>query len=424
MSSKSFLRLTACLSAVLLAGVGLSGRIQSSRVSAHTFSTASSGNNVTALALPVWVAHANAGPIATGHRPAAGSVENLFVGLDSGAAPQAEKTVDQTRKNIQVLKGLPDSQLIPVMNLMSASLGVNCAFCHVPDAFEKDDKPEKAAARKMIQMVMDTNTKYFNGRHSVSCYTCHKGQEHPVSLPPVAQLAPAAARAVGERRSNEGLPTVEQVMAKYVAAVGGQVAIEKQKTRVLKGTQTGANGASSPVEIYQAAPDKYLAVMHATGGGDSTTGYDGAAGWMQGPRGKQEMSGEQLEIFRRAAAFSLPLRITDLYPKMRLMGQDKVGDRAVYIVGSQLSDRMQARLYFDVETGLLLRVVTLNDTIIGRIPQQTDYEDYRDVDGVKIPFRVKQSGVDARSGWTRTFTEIKAGVPVDSSKFAAPTGRS
>ena len=424
MSSKSFLRLTACLSAVLLAGVALSGRIELSRASARTLFPSASGDDVMGLPLPVWVAHSSAGVIAMGHRSAVGGFENLFAGLDSGEANQTEKTVDQTRKNIQVLKGLPDSQLIPVMNLMSASLGVNCAACHVPDAFEKDDKPEKAAARKMIQMVMDTNTKYFNGRHSISCYTCHKGQEHPVSLPPVAQLAPAAARAGGERRSNEGLPTVEQVIAKYVTAVGGQSAIEKQKTRVLRGTQTGANGASSPVEIYQAAPDKFLAVMHGSGASDFTTGYDGSAGWMQGPRGKQEMSGDQLEIFRRAVAFSLPLRITDLYPKMRLMGQDKIGDRPVFIVGSQLSDRLQARLYFDVETGLLLRVVTLNDTIIGRIPQQTDYEDYRDVDGVKVPFRVKQSGIDARSGWTRTFTEIKAGVPVDSSKFAAPAGRS
>jgi hypothetical protein len=424
MSSKSFLRLTACLSAVLLAGVALSGRIELSRASASTLFPSASGGDVTSPALPVWVANGSAGVIAMGHRSAVGGFENLFAGLDSGEATQTEKTVDQTRKNIQVLKGLPDSQLIPVMNLMSASLGVNCAACHVADAFEKDDKPEKAAARKMIQMVMDTNTKYFNGRHSISCYTCHKGQEHPVSLPPVAQLAPAAARAGGERRSNEGLPTVEQVIAKYVTAVGGQSAIEKQKTRVLKGTQTGANGASSPVEIYQAAPDKFLAVMHGSGAGDFTTGYDGTAGWMQGPRGKQEMSGDQLELFRRAAAFSLPLRITDLYPKLRLMGQDKIGDRPVYIVGSQLSDKLQARLYFDVETGLLLRVVTLNDTIIGRIPQQTDYEDYRDVDGVKVPFRVKQSGIDARSGWTRTFTEIKAGVPVDSSKFAAPAGRS
>jgi hypothetical protein len=220
------------------------------------------------------------------------------------------------------------------------------------------------------------------------------------------------------------LPTVEQVIAKYVAAVGGQAAIERQKTRVLKGSQTGANGTSSPVEIYQAAPDKYLAVMHASGDGDFTTGFDGAVGWVQGPRGKQEMSGDQLEIFRRAAVFALPLGINDLYPKMRLMGQDKVGDRPVYIVGSQLSDRMQARLYFDVETGLLLRVVTFNDTAIGRIPQQTDYEDYRDVDGVKVPFRVKQLGIDARSGWTRTFTEIKTGVPVDGSKFAVPAGRS
>src|SRR5918911_4536195 len=85
----------------------------------------------------------------------------------SHAQQQADKPVEQVRKNIQVLKGMPDSQLLPVMNLIADSLGVQCNYCHVrvqdPQtgrndfAFEKDDKEEKQTARKMIQMVMSVN---------------------------------------------------------------------------------------------------------------------------------------------------------------------------------------------------------------------------------------------------------------------------
>lgn len=88
----------------------------------------------------------------------------------------AEQTIEQRYKNIQVLKGLPASQLRPMMNYISASLGVNCVFCHVREgdqmAFEKDDNNHKQIARRMIQMTMDINKNSFQGKVQVSCYTC------------------------------------------------------------------------------------------------------------------------------------------------------------------------------------------------------------------------------------------------------------
>src|SRR5882762_5580129 len=147
-----------------------------------------------------------------------------------------EKTVEQTRKNIQVLKGLPDSQLFLVMNFVAASLGVQCNFCHVQQGkdpktgftkwgWESDDKPEKQTARRMMQMVLSikANDKVDFRENPVTCYTCHRGQMQPVGLPPMP-----LARSGHEPGPNDATPTVrpaspsvDQIFAKYVEAVGG-----------------------------------------------------------------------------------------------------------------------------------------------------------------------------------------------------------
>ncbi|HKG15385.1 MAG TPA: c-type cytochrome, partial [Pyrinomonadaceae bacterium] len=107
---------------------------------------------------------------------------------------QGDKPVEQTRKNIQVLKGLPESQLFPEMNFIAASLGVQCGFCHVSQGkdaqgrtnwvWESDEKQEKKTARDMMRMVLAVGGGNFGlSRGQVTCYTCHRGQEHPQNLP-------------------------------------------------------------------------------------------------------------------------------------------------------------------------------------------------------------------------------------------------
>src|ERR1044072_2726317 len=96
--------------------------------------------------------------------------------------PPQEKTVEQVEKNIKVLTGMPQSQLIPVMNFFAASMGRRCNFCHVNKDgqwdFASDEKPEKATAREMIKMVLDLRKQKFNGADEISCYTCHRGLSH------------------------------------------------------------------------------------------------------------------------------------------------------------------------------------------------------------------------------------------------------
>jgi hypothetical protein len=368
--------------------------------------------------------------LATSHQSAIAG-QRFYMGQGSAAgtsaqAPSGEKTVDQTQKNIQVLKGMPASQLIPVMNFMNASLGVNCTFCHVGDKgkfeFDKDDKEEKGAARKMIQMTMDINKQSFRGRRTITCYSCHRGKESPVALP--ALPVPESAGAEGPRPPREPMPPVEQVVTKFVQAIGGQAALEKQKTRVIKGVQVGNDGTNIPIELYQSAPDKYELIVKTPRNGDFVTVFDGTGGWFQSQRGQDAVLGDQLDLLKRAASFYAPLKLAELYPRMRVVGSDKIGDHKAYVVISQPSEHISTRMFFDAETGLLLRVVNLVDTPIARIPQQTDFEDYRDVDGVKIPFTIRQTNIDAHSSYVRKYSEVKANVPVADSTFAKPASKS
>lgn len=354
---------------------------------------------------------------------------SLMVGDDIGVqAGQEDKPVEEVRKNIQVLKGLPDSQLFIAMNFMRASLGVSCAYCHVFNGedkweFEKDDKPTKQVARRMIQMVFDINRTTFNGEKRVTCYTCHRGGTEPVSLPPLPQIPPeGGAAGIKDEKPAQTLPTVDQVLSRYVEALGGRAALEKLKTRMMKGSQVRFDGTALPLEVYEASPNKLVAIV-TTANGVVASGFNGTTGWSRNPRGQRELSGEPLAQMKREAEFYGALKLKELYPQMTLEGKEKVGDREAYVIRSRVGEKRVEKLYFDTQTGLLIRNLGLDETILGDIPEQEDFSDYREVDGVKLPFTIQMSYVDPWVGWTRKFTEIKHNVPVDDAKFNIPAAQ-
>ena len=156
-------------------------------------------------------------------------------------AASAPKTAVQQFKNIQVLKDIPGDQLFPAMQFITASLGVECEFCHVQGAFEKDDKKPKQTARKMMEMMITINQENFDGKREVTCYSCHRGSINPVATPVVmtADSKPVMAepREIDEAQAKEtGRPTADILFDKYVKAVGGTAAIEKITSRVMKAT--------------------------------------------------------------------------------------------------------------------------------------------------------------------------------------------
>jgi photosynthetic reaction center cytochrome c subunit len=340
-----------------------------------------------------------------------------------------EKPVEEVAKNIQVLKGMPESQLLPVMNLMSASLGVRCNFCHIAEngKYQLDDKPPKQTARRMIQMTLDINKASFKGQTEVTCNTCHRGSTRPVALPAFAQAAPEnTPRAEAPGNAAEKRPTVDDVFNKYLQAVGGKAALDKVQTRVSEVSvqrppAVNPSGKPSVIQFYQKAPNKVLAVVTAPDGTVTNQGFNGTIGWIKTPTEQREMTAAEFAQAKQQSELHKEATLKDQFSNLRVGGKQKVNDRDAWVlVGTNTSGKRE-RLFFDAETGLLLRRVVLNQTILGLDPIQTDYLDYREVDGVKLPFAIQVSSLDYfHNAQTRTFSQIKQNVPVDDSKFEPP----
>ena len=336
----------------------------------------------------------------------------------------AEKTVEQVQKNIQVLTGLPQSQLIPVMNYMGSSLGVKCTFCHEKNGdkwdFVSDKKPEKGSAREMIKMVQGINKANFKGNPAISCFTCHRGSEHPVRVPqlPIAVATPFADSA--ETATKETPPTADQILAKYTEALGGSAVIEKLKTRSMKGTWLTSDGITLGYEVYQAAPDKLFTILNTPKQGVFERGFDGKTAWEKSSRGVRDLEGTQLSYLKRYPDLFKDIKLQGQFTRISYGGKEKIDGKDVYVLRGIGVDGKGERLYFDVQTGLLVRRITSTTTVVGLIPEQVDYDDYRDVDGMKVPFTIRITSIDSFWSSTRKFTEIKLNVPVDETKFNQP----
>src|SRR5690242_11830922 len=202
---------------------------------------------------------------------------------ESGSAT-APKLAEEEFKNIQALKGIPAEQVIPSMQFIAASLGVECEYCHVAHANEKDDKKTKLTARKMINMMMAINKENFEGHRVVTCYSCHRGSAEPVGTPIITDEEPRPRAEEGNKPGDAkpALPSGEELLDKYLAAIGGAEALHKITSRVQKGTLSAFGGQHFPMELYSKAPDKRVSIMHLQNG-DSVTAFDGKQGWLSVP---------------------------------------------------------------------------------------------------------------------------------------------
>lgn len=346
-------------------------------------------------------------------------------------AQQPVQTVEQARKNIQVIKGLPDAELVNLMNFVASSLGVRCEHCHVTDGkdpqtgftkwiWESDDKPEKNTARRMMRMVMSINAsnKADFRDNAVTCFTCHRGQLKPVGLPPMP-----LAKSGHEADPNETtvvrptVPSVEQILAKYLEAVGGNAAAAT-RTMVMKGKREASQNRIWPTEIIWSGADKFKLVT-TTPQNLVTQIVKGENGWaLAGPNLRTLGSKDVADNKRSWTELFGVVKVKDL-TGFRSGGATKIDNRDVYIV-EKTTDTKTERYYFDAQTGLLVRKNTIESTVLVPLPDQTDFLDYRDVDGVKVPFTIRYSGIDTFNSWTRSFTEIKRNVTLEDWVFAKP----
>jgi hypothetical protein len=310
------------------------------------------------------------------------------------------------------------------MQFITASLGVECEFCHVHGAFEKDDKKTKQTARKMMEMMFAINADNFDRHREVTCNTCHRGNARPQAIPAVmteetVETAPKDAvpgPKPAEGSANAG-PTADQLLDKYVQAAGGAPAIDKITSRVMKGT-IDFGGKSFPIDIYSKDPEKRISFTHMPDG-DSVTAFNGHEGWLGAPgRPLREMHGSDLDSAAIDADLHLATHLKRMFSEMRVQGSEKIGDKEVYVVVGQPDGKPPMRLYFDEQSGLLVRLVRFGETALGWLPTQIDYADYRDTNGVKIPYRWTLARPGGR--FMIQVSEVKQNVPVDEAKFAKP----
>jgi photosynthetic reaction center cytochrome c subunit len=349
----------------------------------------------------------------------------LFLSLSAARSQQstAPKLAEQQYKNIKVLKGIPADQVIPAMQFITASLGVDCEYCHVRDghnmAFDKDDKKPKVTARKMIEMMNAINKNNFEAKREVTCYSCHRGAADPIGTPilgdeeakPEVAAKPPADRQVPK-------PDAYQILDNYLAAVGGASAVQKITSRVEKGTLTGFGGQRISVDIYGKAPDKRVSVMHMPNG-ESTTAFDGHSGWLGLPgRPPHIMTAGEMAEARMDADLYLSVHLKTLHQKFVAGPGEKIdGHDTIQVVG-RTEGQPPLRLFFDSQSNLLVRLLRYTETPLGRLPTQIDYSDYRDADGVKLPFRWSLSRPGNR--FTIQVDQLQQNVPVDDARFAPP----
>jgi hypothetical protein len=334
-------------------------------------------------------------------------------GWQTGAQTQVE-TAGQKFKNIKVLNDLPADQLGPVMNVISASLGMECRGCHVSnDAdFDKDGNEHKDSARKMIKMTMDINKANFNGRPEVSCNTCHNGHERPVAVPSLYP-PPAVERAAQPATK----PTIDQILEKYVASLGTKEAAGKITSRYIKASRIEKDGKTTEVEeIWTKGNKSLMSTKYPSA--EVVEVFNGTSAWKKANADAVALPAFQSDQIKRDAMIFGNPDLKTVYTRMDYRFADRIDGRDVYMVQATTAENQRDRLYFDAASGALVRRVAATPTIVGQFQYQVDYADFKDFGGVKLPTTIKFAFPAV--SWTRKIIEVKNNVPVDDAKFGVP----
>ena len=346
------------------------------------------------------------------------------------AASARGQMAEEVFKNIQVLKGIPVNEFMSTMGVFSAALGMSCEDCHAAndskwENYAADTSERKRTARRMVAMMFGINKAYFAGRQVVTCYSCHRGGDHPKATVSLGALYGAASSEDEDDIVTQApdAPPVEAIFDKYIQSIGGLEQLRKVTSFTARGTSSGYGPESEkrPIEIFAKSPGQRTTIIH-TANGDSTTTYDGSSGWIAAPLRPLpvvSITGGELEGVKLDAELSFPARIKESLRQWRVGRPFTLDGRKVQVVqGSSATGAAIATLYFDAESGLLARLVRFANSPVGRIPTQYDYSDYRDVGGVKMPFRWTMTWLDGRENVE--LTEVRPNVAIDPVKFAKP----
>ena len=346
--------------------------------------------------------------------------------------PEKPVMVEDVFKNVLVMKGIPVNEFMDTMGFVSAALGLNCTGCHVAESLQDwskfaDDIPRKRTARAMILMVNTINKNTFGGRRVLTCWSCHRGAQVPEVTPSLAaqytipEEDPSALEIVPDGPKE---PTADQVLTKYLQALGTPQALARLTSFSAKGTIEGYDTYHTkvPFELHAKAPNQRTSVSH-TQNGDSTVVFNGSAGWVANvndPARLRPMTiGADLDGGRFDAALSFPGGIRQALTDWKVGAPPTtINEKLVNIVQGMGAPKTRFKLYFEDESGLLVRQVRYGDTPIGMVPLQVDYSDYRDVAGVKMPFHIVVTWTDGQS--MIELSEIQPNAAIDAARFAKP----
>ena len=357
----------------------------------------------------------------------------LIVGLAKGQAGQAAQAqrqpmAEEVFKKVDILRGIPVDEFMDTMGMFSAALSLNCIDCHVPESVGSwgkfaDETPLKVKTRTMLRMVNEINKNNFSGVRSVTCYTCHRGDMRPKTLPSLA-----AQYATPVEDANEVVmtniptgPTVDQVFDKYIQALGGAQRLAALTSYAGRGTYIGFETEQTvvPMEIYAKAPSQRAMIVKMAVG-DNVRIYNGSTAWIAAsdkPLPLYTPSGGNLEGARLDGILMFPAQLKGAFANWRVSATG-IDDKLVRVLQGTNPRQPPVNFYFDNSTGLLVRMLRFADTAVGRVPFQVDYSDYRDVAGVKIPHKWIVTWTNGQG--TSQLTSVQANVAIDNSRFARP----
>jgi len=358
----------------------------------------------------------------------------MCAAIASSQQAPAEKPLmaEQAFKNVKVLKGIPVGEFMDTMGFFAASLGLNCVYCHVAESMENWDKfaedvPRKETARAMILMVNAINKGSFGGRRALTCYSCHRGAEHPKVVPSLADQYTVPLEDPNEIeivKDAPAGPSADQILDRYIQALGGAQRLASLTSFAGKGTYEGYDTYHEkvPLEIYAQAPGRRTIIAH-TQNGDSTTTFDGRAGWVAAVDKPVHLlpllPGSELDGAKLDADLCFPADIKQALAQWRNgFPVTTIEDREVQVIQGIARGGSRVKLYIDSKTGLLVRQLRYTNTVVGTIPIQIDYSDYREVAGVKMPFHWIVTWTGGQS--IMELSDVQPNVPIEATKLSKP----
>jgi len=365
-------------------------------------------------------------------------------------SPQKPLMAEEVFKNVRALKGIPVDDFMETMGLISAALSFDCSDCHTGAGTDRvdwaADTPRKVIARTMVNMVATINKNNFGGREAVTCWTCHRNRDKPLVTPAFETIYGEPTLVTDDVVTQApGSPSPESILDKFIQASGGAQRLAAITSIDGKGTSAGFGGfgGGGAVEIAAKFPDKKATIIlfkEETGRGDQIRTYDGVTGWVRTPLnvlGEYQLSGGDLDGARFDAQLAFPGQIKQILTNLKTGPQTTITDLQMSesqaavqrnstpgrtykadVVQGTGPRGLLVTLYFDTQTGLLLRELRYSNTPIGRVPTEIDFTDYRDVDGIKLPFRIAYVWLDGRD--SIVLNEIKTNVSIDDAKFGRP----